>query len=134
MWRCLYGWVSLGFILGGSTSGALYFLFIQYHLYCFDYLNNILYFMPSEKKKTKSNNNALCMIFFSLPYLNLLFYFNDPAKQMTTREYEWWICQSTCYSRWTKTSCMWYDMSFVNYFYSLSVKDYDYKSHKNHGK
>ena len=34
-----------------ATPEVLVFLLIQYHLYCFDYLNNIIYFMPSKKKR-----------------------------------------------------------------------------------
>ena len=38
-----------------ATPEVLVFILIQYHLYCFDYLNNIIYFMPSKKKKEIPN-------------------------------------------------------------------------------
>ena len=41
-----------------ATPEVLVFLLIQYHLYCFDYLNNIIYFMPSKKKKKEIPNRT----------------------------------------------------------------------------
>ena len=38
-----------------AAPEVLVFLLIQYHLYYFDYLNNIIYFMPSKKKKEIPN-------------------------------------------------------------------------------
>ena len=41
-----------------ATPEVLVFLLIQYHLYYFDYLNNIIYFMPSKKKKKEIPNRT----------------------------------------------------------------------------